>query len=43
VIHLTVENHGVIGSRQEVENWLVSSLDQIGRKNRVPRALKEAL
>lgn len=35
---LVLENHGVIGSRQEVEDWLVTSLDNIGRKNRVPKS-----
>lgn len=39
VIHLTVENHGVIGSRLEVENWLVETLDQLRRQNRLPKAL----
>jgi SLT domain-containing protein/phage-related protein len=39
VVHLTVENHGVIGSRQETENWLVESLDQLRRKRRLPREL----
>ena len=40
VVHLTVENHGVIGSKQEVLDWLVSSLDQLDRRNRLPRALR---
>ena len=39
VVHLTVENHGVIGSRQEVENWLVGSLETLRVKRRLPRAL----
>lgn len=39
VVHLTVENHGVIGSRQETEDWMVETLDQLRRKNRLPRAL----
>lgn len=39
VVHLTVENHGVIGSRRETEDWLVSSLDQLRRKGRLPKAL----
>ncbi|WP_086559974.1 transglycosylase SLT domain-containing protein [Streptomyces africanus] len=40
VVHLTVENHGVIGSQQEVLNWLVASLDQLSRRNRLPRGLR---
>ncbi|MFH8805242.1 transglycosylase SLT domain-containing protein [Streptomyces sp. NPDC017936] len=39
VVHLTVENHGVIGSRQETEDWLTETLDQLRRKNRLPRSL----
>ncbi|MER7488712.1 transglycosylase SLT domain-containing protein [Streptomyces sp. NPDC126497] len=39
VVHLTVENHGVIASRREAEDWLVASLDQLRRRNRLPRAL----
>lgn len=40
VVHLTVENHGVIGSQQETLNWLVASLDQLDRRNRLPRGLR---
>jgi hypothetical protein len=32
---LVVENHGVIGSRHETENWLVDSLDQLKRRGRI--------
>jgi SLT domain-containing protein len=39
VVHLTVENHGVIASRREAEDWLTRSLEQLRRKNRLPRAL----
>jgi SLT domain-containing protein/phage-related protein len=35
VEHLVVENHGVIASRREAEDWLVSSLDNLRRKNRI--------
>lgn len=40
--HLTVvvENHGVLGSRMEVEDWLAKSLDNLARTNRLPRALR---
>jgi hypothetical protein len=33
---LVLENHGVIGSRHEVENWLVESLTDLKRKGRLP-------
>lgn len=33
---LVIENHGVIGSRQETEDWLVSSLVTLKRKGRMP-------
>jgi SLT domain-containing protein/phage-related protein len=39
VVHLTVENHGVIGSRRQVLDWLVESLSQLERRNRLPRGL----
>ncbi len=32
---LVLENHGVIGSQHELENWLVDSLDQLRRKGRI--------
>lgn len=32
---LVLENHGVISSQHEVENWLVDSLDQLRRKGRI--------
>jgi phage-related protein len=35
-IHLHLDNHGVIGSRLELENWLVRSLDDLRRKRRLP-------
>ncbi|WP_030248066.1 transglycosylase SLT domain-containing protein [Streptomyces sp. NRRL S-455] len=39
VVHLTVENHGVIGSRQQTLDWLVGSLEQLDRRSRLPRAM----
>jgi TP901 family phage tail tape measure protein len=39
VVHLTVENHGVIGSKREVENWLVATLETLRTQRRLPRAL----
>jgi hypothetical protein len=33
---LVLENHGIIGSRQEVENWLVDALTTLKRKGRTP-------
>jgi TP901 family phage tail tape measure protein len=38
-VHLTVENHGVLGSRRDVEDWLVATLDTLSRQRRLPRAL----
>ena len=35
VERLVLENHGVIGSQYEVENWLVESLDSLRRKGRI--------
>lgn len=32
---LVVENHGVIASRREAEDWLVSVMDDLRRKNRI--------
>lgn len=37
---LVLENHGVIASRQEAENWLVTALEDLGRKNRIPASVK---
>ncbi|MGW2213260.1 transglycosylase SLT domain-containing protein, partial [Streptomyces sp. NPDC001781] len=39
VVHLTVENHGVIASRQQAEDWLVGSLESLRVKRRLPKAL----
>lgn len=39
VVHLTVENHGVIGSKQDAMNFLVEALDTLRRTNRLPKAL----
>lgn len=39
VIHLAVENHGVIGSQREVEDWLVGTLERLRSQRRLPRAL----
>ena len=33
---LVLENHGVIGSQYEVENWLVETLTTLKRKGRLP-------
>lgn len=32
---LILENHGVIGSKYELENWLVTSLDTLRKKGRI--------
>jgi phage-related protein len=43
-VHVTLQltNHGVLGSRMEVENWLARSLDNLGRTGRLPKALRAA-
>lgn len=33
---LVIENHGVIASRQEAEDWLVSAMVTLKKKNRLP-------
>lgn len=35
-VHYHFHNEGVIGSRREVENWLVASFDQLRRQRRLP-------
>jgi hypothetical protein len=37
---VVIQNYGVIGSQGELQNWLVRSLDDIGRLGRVPAAFK---
>jgi hypothetical protein len=32
---LVLENHGVIGSKREVQDWLADSLDQLKRRGRL--------
>jgi SLT domain-containing protein len=39
-VTLVIQNHGIIASRREAEDWLVSSLEELARKNRLPRSLK---
>jgi hypothetical protein len=34
-VTVVLENHGVIGSRAEVQNWLSSSIDDLKRKGRI--------
>lgn len=40
IARLVLENHGVIASRQEAENWLVEGLEDLVRKNRLPAGIK---
>lgn len=35
-VHLTIENHGVLGSEQEVMDWLTKSIDTLNRQRRLP-------
>jgi hypothetical protein len=37
--NVTVENHGVLGSQMEVQNWLAKSLDTMARTGRLPAAV----
>jgi hypothetical protein len=36
---VVVENHGLIGSRRELEHWLTESLDRLRIQGRLPRGL----
>jgi hypothetical protein len=35
IAQVVIDNHGVIGSRYEVENWLVSTFEQLQRQGRI--------
>jgi SLT domain-containing protein len=35
VDRLVLENHGIISSQREAQNWLAESLDQLRRQNRI--------
>ncbi|MFD0434755.1 coiled-coil domain-containing protein [Streptomyces chartreusis] len=41
-VHLHMENRGMIGSQREMTAWLIRSLDDLWRMNRLPRGLKVA-
>lgn len=38
-VHIHLTNTGVIGSRRELDNWLVGSLDRLRREKRLPAAV----
>jgi len=42
LVQLTIENHGVIGSQHEMENWLTESLDNLRRKGRLQGIVRAA-
>lgn len=35
-VHVHMQNHGVIGSKLELQNWLTRSLDELRRQGRLP-------
>lgn len=41
-IYVTIENHGVLGSRAEVEDWLVKSLGHLNQQGRLTTIVKRA-
>ena len=42
LVQLTIENHGVIGSQHEMENWLTESLDNLRCKGRLQGIVRAA-
>jgi chorismate mutase len=42
VNNIYLENHGAIGSRMQMQDWLAQSLDDLSRTNRLPRSLRGA-
>ncbi len=41
-LHLHLDNHGVLGSRAEVMDWLIKSLDDLRRQGRLTTIVKAA-
>ncbi|MFE1845782.1 hypothetical protein [Streptomyces sp. NPDC059515] len=39
---VTVQNHGVLGSQQDVRDWFVKTLDDVGRTGRLPASMRAA-
>lgn len=42
-ITVVVQNHGVIGSQMQMQDWLAKSLDTLVRTGRLPAALRKAV
>ena len=42
-ITVVVENHGVIGSQIQMQDWLAKSLDNLARTGRLPTSLRKAI
>jgi hypothetical protein len=42
VIQVTIENHGVLGSQAEVEDWLIKSLGHLNQQGRLTTIVKRA-
>lgn len=41
-LHVTIENHGVLGSQAEVEDWLVKSMGRLNQQGRLTTIVKRA-
>lgn len=41
-IYVTIENHGVLGSRAEVEDWLIQALGHLNQQGRLTTIVKRA-
>lgn len=42
-ITVVVQNHGVIGSQMQMQDWLAKSLDNLARTGRLPTSLRKAV
>ncbi|MFC8423933.1 hypothetical protein ACFUN7_24160 [Streptomyces sp. NPDC057236] len=42
-ITVVVQNHGVIGSQMQMQDWLAKSLDNLSRTGRLPASLRKAV
>jgi hypothetical protein len=41
-VHVHLENHGIIGSQQEMRNWLQNEVDNLARDGRLRYALQQS-
>ena len=42
-ITVILQNHGVIGSQMQMQDWLAKSLDNLARTGRLPTSLRKAI